>query len=82
MNKYLVTGGAGFIGFHTVDQLLEQEQRVVVLDNFSSCHRENLPDSNPLLEIVEGDIRDASAVAVATQGVSHSLQMPCWATKY
>ncbi|MBT8112745.1 MAG: GDP-mannose 4,6-dehydratase, partial [Gammaproteobacteria bacterium] len=49
MNKYLVTGGAGFIGSHTVDQLLEREQRVVVLDNFSSGSRENLPESHPLL---------------------------------
>ena len=75
MNKYLVTGGAGFIGSHTVDQLLEQEQRVVVLDNFSSGHRENLPESHPLLEIIEGDIRDASAVAEAADGVTHCLHL-------
>jgi len=61
MNKYLVTGGAGFIGSHTVDQLLAQEQRVVVLDNFSSGNRENIPDSHPLLEIVEGDIKHSAA---------------------
>lgn len=75
MNKYLVTGGAGFIGSHTVDQLLELEQRVVVLDNFSSGHRENLPKSHPLLDIVEGDIRDASAVAEAANGVTHCLHL-------
>ncbi len=44
MNKYLVTGGAGFIGSHTVDHLLALDQHVVVLDNFSSGNRENLPD--------------------------------------
>jgi len=75
MNKYLVTGGAGFIGSHTVDQLLELEQRVVVLDNFSSGDRGNLPESHSLLEIVEGDIRDASAVAEAADGVTHCLHL-------
>ena len=75
MNKYLVTGGAGFIGSHTVDQLLEQEQQVVVLDNFSSGQRENLPESHPLLEVVEGDIRDASAVVEAADGITHCLHL-------
>ena len=75
MNKYLVTGGAGFIGSHTVDQLLEREQRVVVLDNFSSGSRENIPESHPLLEIIEGDIRDATAVAEAANGVTHCLHL-------
>jgi UDP-glucose 4-epimerase len=75
MNKYLVTGGAGFIGSHTVDHLLALEQRVVVLDNFSSGNPENLPDAHPLLEIIEGDIRDTSAVAVAADGVTHCLHL-------
>lgn len=75
MNKYLVTGGAGFIGSHTVDQLLVLEQRVVVLDNFSSGHHENLPQFHPLLEIIEGDIRDTSAVAAAADGVTHCLHL-------
>ena len=75
MNKYLVTGGAGFIGSHTVDHLLAKDQQVVVLDNFSSGYRNNLPDSHPLLTIIEGDIRDASAVFEATQGVTHCLHL-------
>ena len=75
MNKYLVTGGAGFIGSHTVDQLLALDQHVVVLDNFSSGRRENLPVNNPLLKIVQGDIRDASMVAEAAEGVTHCLHL-------
>ena len=75
MNKYLITGGAGFIGSHSVDQLLAHGQRVVVLDNFSSGHRSNLPTSHPLLEIVEGDIRDASSVVEAADGVTHCLHL-------
>ncbi len=75
MNKILVTGGAGFIGSHTVDHLLAHDQKVVVLDNFSSGRRENLPDSHPLLAVIEGDIRDASAVAEAADGVTHCLHL-------
>ena len=51
----LVTGGAGYIGSHTVKQLLEAGHRVVVLDNFYSGHRWAV-DANALL--VEGDIAD------------------------
>ena len=75
MNKYLITGGAGFIGSHSVDQLLALGQRVVVLDNFSSGHHSNLPTSHPLLEIVKGDIRDASIVEDAAAGVTHCLHL-------
>ena len=75
MDKYLVTGGAGFIGSHTVDHLLAKQQQVVVLDNFSSGHRHNLPESNPLLSIVEGDIRDQSDVENAAEGVTHCLHL-------
>ena len=75
MNKYLVTGGAGFIGSHTVDHLLAHEQQVVVLDNFSSGHRDNLPDTHPFLTVIEGDIRDVSAVAEAAEGVTHCLHL-------
>lgn len=75
MNKFLVTGGAGFIGSHTVDHLLANEQQVVVLDNFSSGHRDNLPDVHPLLTVIEGDIRDVSAVAEAAKDVTHCLHL-------
>lgn len=75
MNKVLITGGAGFIGSHTADLLLKQGIPVRVLDNLSSGHRHNLPDSNPLLEFIEGDITDASTVNEAMKGVSHCLNL-------
>lgn len=75
MNKVLITGGAGFIGSHTADLLMEQGIAVRVLDNLSSGHRENLPLQHPLLEFIEGDICDASAVHDALQGVSHCLHL-------
>ena len=40
--KYLVTGGAGFIGSNIVSELLRQGQQVVVLDNFATGKRENI----------------------------------------
>lgn len=54
----LVIGGAGFIGSHTVDLLLQEGHRVRVLDNFSSGRKENLPWEHPHLEIVSGDLED------------------------
>ena len=63
----LITGGAGFIGSHTVDLLVAQGQRVRVLDDFSSGRRENLPAST-LLEIVEGDVRDPGVVGARCRG--------------
>lgn len=73
--KYLVTGGAGFIGSHIVESLLEQGHHVRVLDDFSTGKRENLEgltqrfDGNQL-EVLEGDVRDASRVGEAVRGVN------------
>ncbi len=65
--KYLVTGGAGFIGSHISRSLLELGHSVRVFDNFSSGKRENLEGLD--VEILEGDLRDASAVARAVNGM-------------
>ena len=70
----LVTGGAGFIGSHSVEQLLALGARVRVLDNFSSGKRENLPQ-DPRLEVVAGDIRDAAVVTAALQDITHVLHL-------
>lgn len=70
----LVTGGAGFIGSHSVDQLLAGGARVRVLDNFSSGKRENLPQHRDL-EVVDGDVRDGASVEQALSGVSHVLHL-------
>jgi len=68
--KALVTGGAGFIGSHIVDRLLRDGHEVVVLDDFSTGHRSNLPDSdNESLTVVEGDISNYDTVKQCMQGV-------------
>ena len=66
--KYLITGGAGFIGSHIVRGLLAQGADVRVLDNFSSGKRENLHGLE--VEVLEGDLRDASKIAQAVRGVN------------
>jgi len=75
MDKVLVTGGAGFIGSHTTDLLINQGIPVRVLDNLSSGHRHNLPEAHPFLEFIKGDITDASTVNQAMEGVSHCLNL-------
>ena len=75
MQKILVTGGAGFIGSHTIDHLLDHDQQVIVLDNYSSGHKRNLPIKHPRLKVIEGDIRDASVVAEAAEGITHCLHL-------
>ena len=63
---WLVTGAAGFIGSNLVAELLELEQDVVGLDNFSTGKRENLI---PGLRLIEGDIRSLDACREAVKGV-------------
>jgi len=63
--KFLVTGGAGFIGSNIVKRLLEMGHTPVVLDNLSSGYRQNLfPD----VLFIEGDVRDGERVARAANG--------------
>ncbi|VAW52115.1 UDP-glucose 4-epimerase [hydrothermal vent metagenome] len=59
--KALVTGGAGFIGSHIVDRLLADGHEVVVLDDFSTGHRSNLP-KDKALTVIEGDISNLETV--------------------
>jgi len=58
MAKFLVTGGAGFIGSHLVDELLRRGETVRVLDNLATGKRENLEHCLERIDFVEGDIRE------------------------
>lgn len=73
--KYLVTGGAGFIGSNIVSELLKQGQQVVVLDNFATGKRENILPlmKDPNLTMIEGDLRSFHIVRSAVKGVDYIL---------
>jgi dTDP-L-rhamnose 4-epimerase len=67
----LITGGAGFIGSHLADQLLDVGHKVRVLDNFSEqVHGGRRPDyMDERVEVLEGDVRDREAVDRALEGI-------------
>lgn len=68
-----MTGGAGFIGSHLVDRLLEQGHSVRVLDNLSSGPRRDLPgDGN---QLIEGDVRDRAIVEASLDGVEQVFHL-------
>src|SRR5574344_1261266 len=64
----LITGGAGFIGSHLTDWLLDRGHTVRVLDNLSSGKRSNLALDNPRLQLVEGDVADTDTLRRALAG--------------
>jgi nucleoside-diphosphate-sugar epimerase len=67
--RALVTGGAGFIGSHLVDALLEAGAAVRVLDNLATGSRANLEQCRDRIEFLEGDLRDPAACRSACEGV-------------
>lgn len=74
--KYLVTGGAGFIGSHLTDALIEQGYDVAVIDNFETGKKENL---NPKAEFHQKDIRNLDDIRPLFRGVNgvfHCAALP------
>jgi len=68
MGRYLVTGGAGFIGSHLVEALARVGHEVLVLDDFSTGRRVNLAGASGSIEIRGGDVRDVGQVGDAARG--------------
>lgn len=77
MSRFLVTGGAGFIGSNITEKLIQQGHFVRVLDNFHSGKESNLAFTQGLgkdkFELIRGDIRDKDACDRACQGMEYVL---------
>ncbi len=73
MAKYLVTGGAGFIGSHIAEELVKRGEGVKVLDNFLTGKKENITPFFDRIELIEGDIRDYDLCQKAVEGVDYVL---------
>ena len=67
--RILVTGGAGFIGSHIVDRLVDLGADVVVLDDLSSGKLENLSQSQERIKFIKGDITNEDDLDLALEGV-------------
>ena len=73
MGKFLITGGAGFIGSNISENLVKQGHFVRVLDNFDTGSRENFRSFSGDLEMIEGSIEDPGIVRKAMNGMDYVL---------
>lgn len=73
--KFLITGGAGFIGSHLADTLLARGEQVVILDNLSTGNLANINQPSNKINIVNGDIRDIELVEKLTSETDVVLHM-------
>ena len=73
--RYLVTGGAGFIGSNTVDELVRRGHGVVVLDDLSSGKEENLADVRTKITFMKGSITDVETVQKAMHQAQYVIHL-------
>jgi len=73
MSTYLVTGGAGFIGSHIVDRLVDMGEKIRVLDDFSTGKIENISRHLDKIDLIRGSIVDMDVVRGAVDGVDYIL---------
>jgi len=73
--RYLVTGGAGFIGSNIVDELIRRGQEVIVLDDLSSGKEQNLAGVRSKIEFHVGSVTDLKNLQAACQGVEYVIHL-------
>jgi len=73
--RYVVTGGAGFIGSNTVDELVKRGHSVVVLDDLSSGKEENLTEIRNKITLIKGSITDIEVVRKAMHEAEYVLHL-------
>ncbi len=77
--KFLITGGAGFIGSNIAEFLLTEGHKVRVIDNFSTGKKENIAGFEKDIELIDGDIRDFNTVTNAVKDIEiilHQAALP------
>ncbi|MCD6379882.1 SDR family oxidoreductase [bacterium] len=80
MSKYLVTGGAGFIGSNIVEELVNRGETVTVLDNFLTGYMNNIKPFLNDIRLIQGDIREVGIVKKAMEGVDYVLHQAALAS--
>lgn len=80
MATYLITGGAGFIGSHIVDELLRRGDKVRVLDNFSTGLAPNIAAVRNRIEVCEEDIRNLEKIRPCFAGVDYVIHLAALAS--
>ncbi|MCK4350303.1 MAG: NAD-dependent epimerase/dehydratase family protein, partial [Candidatus Krumholzibacteria bacterium] len=80
MPKFLVTGGAGFIGSNIAEALESRGEEVVVLDDLSTGHEANMESFLSGVTFINGDIRDVETCARALEGVDYVLHQAALAS--
>ncbi len=78
--RYLITGGAGFIGSNIADELVRRGDDVVILDNLSTGKERNIEEIRSEITFINGDIRDASIVEKALEGADYVLHQAALAS--
>ena len=73
MKRILVTGGAGFIGSHITEALVNVGKSVRVIDNFATGREENMATFRDRIEFIEGDFSDIDIARKAIEGVSYVI---------
>jgi nucleoside-diphosphate-sugar epimerase len=73
MAVYVVTGGGGFIGSHIVEELLQRQQTVKVIDNFSTGKRQNLEPFKHKADIIEADLAEAKNLTELIRGADYVI---------
>jgi UDP-glucose 4-epimerase len=77
---YLITGGAGFIGSHIVEELVQRGESVRVLDNLSTGHEENLATVRGEIDFRQADIRDLASIRPLFAGADYVIHLAALAS--
>ena len=73
--NWLITGGAGFIGSHIAHLLVENEQKVVILDNLSTGNANNIKDISAKITFIKGDITNKADLANLPKDINYILHL-------